>query len=834
MTKEYLDNNTPTIGISRVIRYYDSDSHIELDFGGGVENRWEYGRIYYNQLVGKPELVQRKNGNNWVAIKTINYDIIGRVLSETDGEGHTTSYEYDALNREIKTVQSDTTYTTFAWDDCKVTVTDAKGNIKTQYYDLLDRLIQVDEYPQAGATYSTKYLYDTYFDQEKKASHLVRVTNAQNANTNYTYDHLGRLLQVDYPQDGPNPMKPEVYSYDPVGNLISKTVNGKTKSLEYEFYAGYRVTKVTEPDNRTVTYQYDNNDNITDQIVSNGVNYHFDYDARNRVTSSTAKIDGRNFVFGYGYDLFGRVVSINYPNRTNPVTYQYDDLDRLQSIGDFVNSCSYDLDNKLIQMVYSNGVTNNYTYDVNDRPTNINAGGGSLLNLNYTYDSVGNIKQINSDYYDYDGMNRLTWYGNKPFSQLATANGTRWSYDDVGNMTGKEKFLNGGSQGVTSFSYDLANRLWSMGSITYDNDALGARIGKYNGATWQYIYDGESRLTQVNKNGVAQVSNIYDGNGMRVKKDESGKTTYYLYSGSNPLLEYSPNDGSYLYRIYAGNKAIAEEKNGVVKFYHKDHLGSTRVVTNAVGAKIAEYKFAPYGEKEISSGDGTDYGFTDKTEDASTGLKYFGARFYDAEVGRFINLDPKKDGLNWFEFCRNNPVLYVDPNGLEVYVGRTKIPYSGPLIGGFGIVKTAYHTFVLVTNKPITEEGVTGLVFEAGPSKPNADTPFGTLEVARYTSPEQAIADPKKYGLQEIPTPEMYNSWVEFKDQIVETYLSYFDMEHPNYDPIPTTEFRNSNSFTGSILRSNGSGWHPDYWVPGFDNQIEFSEGLDYCGWGNY
>jgi RHS repeat-associated protein len=217
--------------------------------------------------------------------------------------------------------------------------------------------------------------------------------------------------------------------------------------------------------------------------------------------------------------------------------------------------------------------------------------------------------------------------------------------------------------GVTSFGYDLANRLWSMGSTTYANDAFGARTGKVGGDSWTYSYDGESRLTRVAKNGATQVDCVYDGNGMRVKKVEGGKTTYYVYSGANPLLEYSPTDGSFLYRIYAGKKAVAEEKAGVVKFYHKDHLGSTRVVTNAAGVKIAEYKFAPYGEKEVASGDGTEYGFTDKAEDVSTGLKYFGARFYDPEIGRFISQDPKRQGGNWYSYCFNNPVNATDPDG---------------------------------------------------------------------------------------------------------------------------------------------------------------------------
>ena len=451
------------------------------------------------------------------------------------------------------------------------------------------------------------------------------------------------------------------YVYDNAGNLICKTQGSRVKNLAYEF-AGYRLKTVTEPDGRTVTHTYDNNDNLLTQTVSNGVSYRYTYDARNRATGLTATLDGRNFVFGYGYDVYGRMTGLTYPNRTSPVTYSYDELDRLQGIPGFVNSCAYDLDNKLTRMTYANGVANTYSYDVNDRPTTIAA--GSLLNLSYGYDPVGNITRINNDYYGYDGLNRLTWYGSS--STPRTGNGMAWNYDGAGNMSSKTKYLNGVSQGVTSFGYDLANRLWSMGSTTYANDAFGARTAKVGGDSWAYTYDGESRLTRVAKNGATQVDCVYDGNGMRVKKVEGEKTTYYVYSGANTLLEYSPTDGTYLYRIYAGKKAVAEEKSGVVKFYHKDHLGSTRVVTNASGIKIAEYKFAPYGEKEVSTGDGTEYGFTDKAEDASTGLKYFGARFYDAEVGRFLTVDPKKDGMNWYAYCNDNPLINIDPDGRSV------------------------------------------------------------------------------------------------------------------------------------------------------------------------
>jgi RHS repeat-associated protein len=59
------------------------------------------------------------------------------------------------------------------------------------------------------------------------------------------------------------------------------------------------------------------------------------------------------------------------------------------------------------------------------------------------------------------------------------------------------------------------------------------------------------------------------------------------------------------------------------------------------------------------------YDYTGKKEDAGTGLKYFGARFYDPEVGRFLTIDPKKDRQNWFIYCGDNPLNRIDPDGQD-------------------------------------------------------------------------------------------------------------------------------------------------------------------------
>lgn len=50
-------------------------------------------------------------------------------------------------------------------------------------------------------------------------------------------------------------------------------------------------------------------------------------------------------------------------------------------------------------------------------------------------------------------------------------------------------------------------------------------------------------------------------------------------------------------------------------------------------------------------------------EDEDTGLYYFNARYYDPAIGRFITEDPAMDGMNWYVFCRNNPMAYIDPDG---------------------------------------------------------------------------------------------------------------------------------------------------------------------------
>ncbi len=103
-------------------------------------------------------------------------------------------------------------------------------------------------------------------------------------------------------------------------------------------------------------------------------------------------------------------------------------------------------------------------------------------------------------------------------------------------------------------------------------------------------------------------------------------------------------------------------------------LGSIRAVTDSAGQVVARFDYEPFGLLIEQAGPASAGGerYTGKPRDAALGLYYFGARYYDPGLGRFITADPARDGLNWYAYCDNNPVAFVDPLGLF------KVSYDEP------------------------------------------------------------------------------------------------------------------------------------------------------------
>jgi len=181
-------------------------------------------------------------------------------------------------------------------------------------------------------------------------------------------------------------------------------------------------------------------------------------------------------------------------------------------------------------------------------------------------------------------------------------------------------------------------------------------------------YDTDNMPTQVwaQQSGVTTYFS-YDGDGDRVKKTTSGGATTY-YVGDH----YEVKNDEALKYIFAGNLRLIMIKGNSTFYYHKDHLNSTSVMTDNSGTVVETAQYEPFGATRDHTGqDMSGYKFTDQELDNETNLYNYDARLYDPVIGRFITADKivpdwyDPQNLNTYAYCKNNPLIYIDPNGHE-------------------------------------------------------------------------------------------------------------------------------------------------------------------------
>lgn len=204
--------------------------------------------------------------------------------------------------------------------------------------------------------------------------------------------------------------------------------------------------------------------------------------------------------------------------------------------------------------------------------------------------------------------------------------------------------------------------------VTKISDSLAWKATEFN-------YSAARFLQSINVNGIEQASYAYDALGRRIKVLEGSVETITLYAGNDIIYEVKKEDNSETktrYLVLAGKylaKMVGDEPNLRTYYYHIDHLGSIRAVSDSTGSIVGLYTYDPFGNviQEVSYPDSDRIRFTGKRLD-STGLYYFNARYYDPTIGRFISADPARQGLNWYVYCSNNPLVYVDPDGREYVI----------------------------------------------------------------------------------------------------------------------------------------------------------------------
>lgn len=102
-------------------------------------------------------------------------------------------------------------------------------------------------------------------------------------------------------------------------------------------------------------------------------------------------------------------------------------------------------------------------------------------------------------------------------------------------------------------------------------------------------------------------------------------------------------------------------------WHHTDHEGTSEVITDSTGSIVWEASYEAYGAViRTNATMSFTPSYTGKEFDSDIGLYYHNARWYDPDLGRFITEDPARDGVNWFAYCNENPIRYIDPDGRVV------------------------------------------------------------------------------------------------------------------------------------------------------------------------
>lgn len=239
-------------------------------------------------------------------------------------------------------------------------------------------------------------------------------------------DALGRLKRVDEPNASGNlglatdPTQPTSYAYDVMGNMTTVTQGSQTRTFTYDSLS--RLRSALNPENGTVSYQYDDNGSLVVKTDARSVSTHFEYDSLNRVTrrwyNSSNSINstthnnpalpagvGATNEAKFYYDsqalpagappyargsAIGRLVSQTYGTSSNGDYFAYDVLGRptlkIQQTGsvNYQTSATYTLSGALITLTYPSGHTASHLYDHARRLTLVSGNLGDGSTRTYT------------------------------------------------------------------------------------------------------------------------------------------------------------------------------------------------------------------------------------------------------------------------------------------------------------------------------------------------------------------------------------------------------------------------------------------------------------------
>jgi hypothetical protein len=257
-----------------------------------------------------------------------------------------------------------------------------------------------DYQPQATYEYNTAGFKTGTISANENAKGTKRETK-------YTYDQLGRVITTTVQVEDviTNEMLTAATSYDAVGNR-KQMVDRRGTTLVYQYYSNNLLKRLdltgTDGSSYYVEYTYDaagNRQDTKDSANTIRYNYqdgNYQADPQNRLNTIDRCFDGVTYQTAYQYDQSGLLTKIKYPEATDWLTYNYNELNQLCEVEGFTaaQGMTYDANGALKTLTYANGITANYKYDNNRRVEDyqVTLNGTTLLQQKYTYDACHNLR----------------------------------------------------------------------------------------------------------------------------------------------------------------------------------------------------------------------------------------------------------------------------------------------------------------------------------------------------------------------------------------------------------------------------------------------------------
>jgi RHS repeat-associated protein len=579
-----------------------------------------YPISYTYDSLGRQSSIIEGPGNNPTIdrVYTINYGSAGYMQSISDPLGRTVNFARDSIGSITKQTNPAGFESVFDYD--------ANGNITA--ITPPGKLIH-------SFTYTDLELMETYSPPDLGSGIDL---------TSYIYN-LDRQLQNILRPDG----TPVIFDYDNAGRLSTITIPTSTVSMAYATSTG-NLMNIATTEGGSITYGYDGN-LLTDVLWSGVIN------------GSVQKTFNNNLR-----------ISSHSVNNAQTVNFLYNDDGFLIQAGGI--ALDRDTQRGLISGTTLGAINTVNSYnDFGERETfSANFNTTKLFDTQYSYDALGRITaktetidgQTDLYEYTYDLSGRLSAVKENGITRA------NYTYDNNGNRISRIR----GSNTETGV-YDEQDRLLSYGDFTYQYTVNGELLRKTDvnsGEITTYLYDAFGNLMRVVLPDGRQIDYVVDGKNRRIGKKVNGVLMqgFLYYDQLNPVAELDGSGNVLSMFVYSSKANVPDymAKNGTTYRILSDHLGSPRIVVDvANGTVVQRMDYDEYGNVLTDTDPGFQpFGFAGGIYDKDTRLIRFGARDYDAMIGRWTTKDPILfDGgdTNLYRYSMNDPVNRADQNGLS-------------------------------------------------------------------------------------------------------------------------------------------------------------------------